>query len=77
MPKVPKVSAQRAQHAKTQLPRPTGKPRFGAMKGKIVVGDSILEPLPEEELARWEGTAEKPKSPSSPPLSRQARRRRA
>lgn len=67
MPKVPKVSA---QQAKTQLPRPAGKPRFGAMKGKIVVGDSILEPLPEEELARWEGTAEEPKSPSSPPLSR-------
>ena len=27
-----------------------GKRRFGAMKGKIVVDDSILEPLPEEEI---------------------------
>lgn len=31
-----------------------GERRFGAMKGKIVVDDSVLEPLPEEELARWE-----------------------
>ena len=34
-----------------------GKRRFGAMKGKIVVDNSILEPLPEEELALWEGRA--------------------
>lgn len=32
-----------------------GKRRFGAMKGEIVVDDSILEPLPEDELAAWEG----------------------
>ncbi len=32
-----------------------GKRRFGAMKGQIVVDDSILEPLPEDELAAWEG----------------------
>ena len=32
-----------------------GKRRFGAMKGQIVVDDSILDPLPEEELAAWEG----------------------
>lgn len=31
-----------------------GKRRFGAMKGKIVVDDDILDPLPKEELARWE-----------------------
>ena len=37
--------------------KPKGKRRFGAMKGKIVVDDSILEPLPEEELALWEGRA--------------------
>lgn len=37
--------------------KPKGKRRFGTMKGKIVVDDSILEPLPEEELARWEGRA--------------------
>lgn len=28
--------------------------RFGAMKGRIAVGDAFLEPLPEDELARWE-----------------------
>ena len=32
-----------------------GKRQFGAMKGQIVVDDSILDPLPEEELAAWEG----------------------
>ena len=37
--------------------KPKGKRRFGAMKGKIVVGDSILDPLPEAELALWEGSA--------------------
>lgn len=37
--------------------KPTGKRRFGAMKGKIVVGDSAVEPLPEGELALWEGRA--------------------
>lgn len=37
--------------------KPKGKRRFGAMKGKIVVDDSVLEPLPEEELALWEGRA--------------------
>lgn len=31
------------------------KRRFGAMKGRIVVDDSILGPLPEDELAAWEG----------------------
>ena len=32
-----------------------GKRRFGAMSGQIVVDDSILDPLPEDELAAWEG----------------------
>lgn len=32
-----------------------GKRRFGAMKGRIIVDDSILDPLPEDELAAWEG----------------------
>ncbi len=31
-----------------------GKRQFGAMRGQIVVDDSILDPLPEEELAAWE-----------------------
>ncbi len=33
---------------------PRGKRQFGAMRGQIVVDDSILDPLPEEELAAWE-----------------------
>lgn len=34
--------------------KPQGKRRFGAMKGRIVVDDSILDPLPKDELAAWE-----------------------
>ena len=37
---------------------PKGKRRFGAMKGQIVVDDSVPDPLPEEELAHWEGQDE-------------------
>ena len=32
-----------------------GKPRFGSWKGRISVDDSFFDPLPEEELAAWEG----------------------
>ncbi|MCY3604361.1 MAG: type II toxin-antitoxin system prevent-host-death family antitoxin [Gammaproteobacteria bacterium] len=32
-----------------------GKPRFGAWKDRISIDDSFLEPLPDEELAAWEG----------------------
>lgn len=32
-----------------------GRPRFGSWKGRIVVDDSCLDPLPEQELAAWEG----------------------
>ena len=32
--------------------RPVGR-RFGAMKGKAIVGDSFFEPLPEDELEAW------------------------
>ena len=32
-----------------------GKPRFGSWKDRITVDDSFLEPLPEEELAAWQG----------------------
>ena len=38
--------------------KPKGKRRFGTMEGQIVVDDGILDPLPEEELARWEGKSE-------------------
>jgi antitoxin (DNA-binding transcriptional repressor) of toxin-antitoxin stability system len=33
---------------------PKKKRRFGAMKGKIRVGQEFFEPLPEQELKRWE-----------------------
>ena len=32
-----------------------GTPQFGSWKGRIVVDDSILDPLPEEEIEAWEG----------------------
>ncbi len=32
-----------------------GKRQFGSMKGKIELDDSFFDPLPEEELALWEG----------------------
>lgn len=32
-----------------------GKRRFGAMKGRVVVEDGVLDPLPEDEVAAWEG----------------------
>ena len=35
--------------------RPKGRRVFGSMKGKFVVPDSFFDPLPEEELALWEG----------------------
>lgn len=32
-----------------------GKREFGSMKGQIKLGDEFFDPLPEEELAYWEG----------------------
>ncbi len=32
-----------------------GKRQFGSMKGRIRLDDSFFDPLPEEELAAWEG----------------------
>ena len=34
-----------------------GRPQFGSMKGLIKLDDSFFDPLPEEELAAWEGNA--------------------
>jgi prevent-host-death family protein len=31
-----------------------GRRKLGLLKGKLVVGQEFFEPLPEEELARWE-----------------------
>lgn len=35
----------------------TPKPKrvFGSMKGQFAIDDRFFEPLPEEELAAWEG----------------------
>ena len=35
--------------------KPTGARRFGAMRGRFVIDDSFFEPLPDDELAAWEG----------------------
>lgn len=35
--------------------RQLGKPQFGSWKGRISIDDSFFDPLPEEELAAWEG----------------------
>ena len=32
-----------------------GKRQFGSMKSRIKLDDSFFDPLPEEELAAWEG----------------------
>ena len=32
-----------------------GKREFGAMRGRIRLDDSFFDPLPEEEIAAWEG----------------------
>ena len=34
-----------------------GKPEPDVLKGKVVIPDSFFDPLPEEELAAWEGNA--------------------
>ena len=40
---------------------PVQKPRTpGAWKGKFTMPDSFFDPLPEEELALWEGKHEGP-----------------
>ena len=33
-----------------------GKRQFGSMKGIIELDDSFFDPLPDEELALWEGS---------------------
>ena len=37
------------------LPKKAGKPQPDQWKGLIKLDDSFFDPLPEEELARWEG----------------------
>jgi prevent-host-death family protein len=33
---------------------PRGKREFGAMRGKISIGPEFFEPLPDDELDRWD-----------------------
>ena len=35
--------------------RERGKRQFGSMKGRIKLDEGFFDPLPEEELAAWEG----------------------
>ena len=35
--------------------KPRKKRRPGRLKGKVVIPDDFLDPLPEEELKLWEG----------------------
>ena len=41
--------------ARLEACKPQGTRQFGAFKGKITIDDSFFDPLPEEELRRWEG----------------------
>ena len=37
------------------VPREQPRRQRGRLKGKIMIGDEFFEPLPDEELALWEG----------------------
>ncbi len=39
----------------TPLDAARPKPRFGAMKGQIGLTEAFFEPLPDDELALWNG----------------------
>lgn len=41
--------------ARLERVRKPAKREFGSMKGRIELGDEFFDPLPEEELAYWEG----------------------
>ena len=49
------IARRGAPVARLVVYRPKGKRRFGALKGKIKLTDAFFEPLPEDELKRWEG----------------------
>lgn len=36
-------------------PAPVQTLRIGALKGKISLGEGFFEPLPDDEIAAWEG----------------------
>lgn len=37
------------------MPRPAKGRRIGLLAGKIALGERFFEPLPDDELAAWEG----------------------
>ncbi len=41
--------------ARLERVRKPAKRKFGSMKGRIELGDEFFDPLPEDELAYWEG----------------------
>ncbi|WP_174284962.1 type II toxin-antitoxin system Phd/YefM family antitoxin [Sphingomonas bacterium] len=47
----------RGDKAQVRLVPVEPKPKrvFGSMKGQFAVPDSFFDPLPEDELRRWEG----------------------
>ena len=51
------VIARRGKPVARLVPHRASRPvrRFGALKGRLTVDDSVFDPLPESELAGWEG----------------------
>ena len=41
--------------ARLVLCKPPGKRQPDILKGRVIVPENFLDPLPEEELAAWEG----------------------
>jgi prevent-host-death family protein len=44
--------------AKLTAIAPPAKRKFGTYNGEVEVPDSFFDPLPEEELAAWEGSSD-------------------
>jgi prevent-host-death family protein len=49
------ISRREAPVVKIVAVEPPKKRVFGALKGKIALGPEFFDPLPEDELALWEG----------------------
>ena len=48
------VARRRTPVAKLVPIAPKAKREFGAMRGKIKIGPEFFEPLPDDELDRWD-----------------------
>ena len=48
------IARRRTPVAKLVPIAPKPKREFGAMRGRISIGPEFFDPLPEDELARWE-----------------------